>query len=432
MAEIKALVRRLIVWILSLEARAVLKKYNPKVVLVTGSVGKTSAKDATYAALSTAHSVRKCEKSFNSDIGVPLTILGLPNAWSNPIQWFKNIFEGLVLVFVHSPYPKWLVLEVGADHPGDISRSLTWLHPYMVVATRFPNIPVHVEFYESPKDVVAEELAPVSWLSDHGVLVANADDERAVALEAPKEGKRITFGFTTAEVRATRYLVTSKGKMPAGISFDVTHAGERAHLILPNVIGKAHAYSVLAGIAAAVGVGVSLKDAAAAFAHFTPPLGRMHLVPGKDHSVIIDDSYNSSPVAVSEALHTLKDAPRKGKRIAVLGDMLELGIHSVPEHQKIGALAKECADILVTAGVRSKDTAKAAREAGMSDDSVIECDHATGAISALLPIVGEGDIILVKGSQSMRMERVVKALMNDPDDAKTLLVRQDSEWLERI
>ena len=172
----KEAIRNIIVYILTLEARAVLKKYKPQIVVVTGSVGKTSTKDAAYAALKHHAFVRKSEKSYNSDIGVPLTILGVPNGWGNIVQWIKNILDGFLVLLVTTPYPRWLILEVSADRPGDISRALSWLKPDIVVATRFPEVPVHVEFYTSPEDVIKEELFPVTLLRTAGTFVLNSDD----------------------------------------------------------------------------------------------------------------------------------------------------------------------------------------------------------------------------------------------------------------
>jgi len=145
-------------------------------------------------------------------------------------------------------------------------------------------------------------------------------------------------------------------------------------------------------------------------------------------SVIIDDTYNASPAAMEEALIALGDIPRTGRRIAVLADMLELGGFSVTEHNRIGALVAESADILVTVGVRTKGIAEGARSSGMPENMIIECERGSDASTELLSLIQSGDVILVKGSQSMRMERVVKSLMQEPEKAKDLLVRQDAEW----
>lgn len=432
MSELKENIRALIVFILTWQAKAVLKKYRPKILVVTGSVGKTSSKDAAYTALSGSFFVRKSQKSFNSDIGVPLAVLGVPNGWGNAVQWFKNILEGFLLLLLPAPYPKWLVVEVGADRPGDITKSLLWLQPDAVLATRFPDIPVHVEFYESPDSVAEEELAPVGWLAAGGAAILNADDEKAKNAAVPEGAIRITYGFGgDADVRGMRYLVTTKNKMPTGIAFDVQRNDERAHVSVPGVIGKTHAQAFIAGIAAAVAVGVPLSKAAAGFERHDTPPGRARLIMGIRGSVLIDDTYNASPAAAEEALKTLAEIPRNGKRIAVLADMLELGEFSVAEHKRIGQLAATSADVLVTVGVRSRGIAEAAREAGMPAESVVECDKSEAAAAKVKEMLAEGDIVLLKGSQSMRMERAVLHLMAEPEKAKKLLVRQDAEWLSR-
>ena len=145
--------KKLVATLLRAEARLVLRKYNPKVIAVTGSVGKTSAKDAIYAVIADQFHARKSEKSFNSEIGLPLTILGIPNAWNNPFKWLQNLLDGLALYLFRTSYPEWLVLEVGADRPGDIKKVASWLKVDIAVITRLPEMPVHVELFSSPAEV---------------------------------------------------------------------------------------------------------------------------------------------------------------------------------------------------------------------------------------------------------------------------------------
>jgi UDP-N-acetylmuramoyl-tripeptide--D-alanyl-D-alanine ligase len=431
MNELKELVRHFIVFLLTLEAKAVLKKYQPKVLLVTGSVGKTTTKDAVYTALTGAAFVRRSEKSYNSDVGVPLTILGVPNGWNNPLQWIKNLLEGLFLIFLDAPYPKWLVMEVGADRPGDI-RNLRWLNPDVVLATRFPNVSVHVEFYDSPEAVIQEELGPVWWLGNGGVAVLNADDPRAVRAATREGVRKITYGFSKdADVRAIRLHMNAAGKIVKGISFEARYGEERAHVIVPSVLGDQHASAVLGGIAASIAIGVPFSEAVKNFEKYSPPAGRMRLISGMRNSVIIDDSYNASPAASEKALEALSEAPRTGKRIAVFGDMLELGSFSVKEHARIGILAAASTDVLITAGIRARGLAAAAIEAGLPQERVFECETSADAAARLVSEIGEGDVVLIKGSQSMRMEKVVKSVMAEPAKAKELLVRQDAEWTLR-
>lgn len=428
----KEFIRTCVVWALTMEARAIIRRYRPSIILVTGSVGKTSAKDAAFSALSEKLFVRKSEKSFNSDIGAPLTVLGVPNGWSNPLQWVRNIIDGLLLLLIRVPYPAWLIVEVGADRPGDISRSLAWLRPSIVIATRFPAVPVHVEFYESPEQVQQEELAPLNWLTPGAVAVINADDIVVSAARIPDGVDTISFGFSSeAMVRASRVKVLTEAGRPRGVSFDVSYRQERAHVVLEGAVGTAHIYAALAGIGAALAAGLTLTDAAIGFEKFDPPRSRMRLLNGFKGSTLVDDSYNASPAAVEEALKTLALLPRKGHRIAVLGDMLELGAYSALEHEKVGALAAESADFLITVGVRAKKIAESALRAGMPAESVLQFDRSTDAGEHLKSFIGAGDVVLLKGSQGIRMERAVKMLMQEPSTAKDLVCRQDYEWLAR-
>jgi len=155
----KSVFKKIISKILQFESNLVIKKYKPKIIAVTGSVGKTSSKDAIFSVMATSFYVRKSEKSFNSDIGIPLTILGCENAWSNPLKWFLNIWKGVCLICLKNNYPEWLVIEVGADRPNDIKNISKWLKPDVVVVTRFAKVPVHVEFFGNRESLKRKEIS---------------------------------------------------------------------------------------------------------------------------------------------------------------------------------------------------------------------------------------------------------------------------------
>src|SRR3989344_8120119 len=144
----KTTFKKIITYILKTESRLVLWKYKPKVVAITGSVGKTSTKDAVYAVLSKIAHIRKSEKSFNSEIGLPLTILGCPNGWNNPVIWLANVFKGLWLFLWPHKYPEWLVLEVGVGKQGDMRKTASWLKTDAVIITAIGETPVHIEFFD--------------------------------------------------------------------------------------------------------------------------------------------------------------------------------------------------------------------------------------------------------------------------------------------
>ena len=208
------------------EAGTVLKKYQPKIIAITGSVGKTSTKDAIFSVLADSFNVRKSEKSFNSQIGVPLTILGCQNGWNNPFIWLQNLIKGIILIALKIQYPEWLVLEVGADSPGGIKNISEWLRPDILVITRFGKTPVHIEFFESVDELIEEDGALIDSLKRKGILILNSDDEDVRAFKNKSSSKTITYGTEGgSDIFASNYRVMygidKKGKFPTGIQFTV-------------------------------------------------------------------------------------------------------------------------------------------------------------------------------------------------------------------
>lgn len=426
-----SIVKNLLIELLTLLARGVLRKYKPRIVAVTGNVGKTSTKDALYTALAQFASTRKSEKSFNSEIGVPLTILGVPNAWKNPFHWLENILDGLSLILFTHSYPEWLVLEVGADKPGDIKSIARWLSVDVVVLTRFPDIPVHVEFFANPDEVIAEKQSLIKALKRDGVLILNADDPKVAASAALFSGKSLRYGFTAGQVQGTDHSVIYEGSRASGM-YLVTLVGEKTvEITLSDALGRQHLYPVLSALTLAHALNLSLEKTAEAFrGHQTPP-GRMKILEGIKQTTLIDDTYNASPAASLEALHALKEVISAGRKIAILGDMLELGTYSNDEHLRVGKAAKDVVDMLIAIGVRAQYYLEGARLEGMSKERMRHFPTAGAAAAELPSVVQENDVILLKGSQSVRVERVTKALLADPSRASELLVRQEPEWQRR-
>ncbi len=419
--------------ILAFVARTVVRRYKPHIVMVTGSVGKTSTKDAVAAVLTARFLVRKSEKSFNSEFGVPFTILGVKNPWRNPLAWGSIIKNSLALFFLPNQYPNMLVLEVGADKPGDLSRILRIATPDAVVVTRLPEIPVHVEAYASPEAVREEEFSPALALHSGSPLIISADDSYAMDRAVRVSTRIISYGTAdgaTARVTSSDFYEID-GKV-AGMRAKVKISNAEENLVIKGSVGSTQLLPVAAAVAVASAFDIPLDEALKALENYEPPAGRGRLLAGTNGSTIIDDSYNSSPAAVEEALVTLKAFPMRppvgGRRIAVLGDMLELGRYSVMEHERIGALASKSADIIVAVGIRARAFASAAEASrAQSRDAVLYFDNANSAALALPDIIKKGDVILVKGSQSIHTERIVEALLANPSDA-SLLVRQEREW----
>lgn len=426
--------KKIISYIIQIEAILVLKKYKPKIVAVTGSVGKTSTKDAIYTVMAKSFYVRKSEKSFNSDIGVPLTILGCNNAWLNPVKWLQNIFMGLKLILFKNKYPEWLVLEVGADRPGDIQKITKWLKPDVAVLTKFAEVPVHIEYFKSKEEVIREKGYLAQALKHDGVLVLNSDDADVFAFKNKVPNKIITYGlFGEAEVRATNYDVyySEKSHQPVGVHFKVEYEGNALPVNILGVLGQNNIYSSLGAIAVGLSVNLNLVELTTSLSAHNAPRGRMNLLAGIKNSTIIDDTYNSSPVAVHSALATLQIIKTAGQKIAVLGDMLELGKHTAEEHKKVGLSVAGICDVLVTVGLRARAIAESALDAGLSEKNVLQFDDSVEAGTYLQGLINENDVVLVKGSQSIRMERTVAKIMAEPNKASELLVRQEPEWQKR-
>jgi UDP-N-acetylmuramoyl-tripeptide--D-alanyl-D-alanine ligase len=429
--------KKIVVGILTWEAALVLRKYKPFIIAVTGSVGKTSTKDAIYHVLKDSIRSRKSQKSFNSELGIPLTVLGLDNAWHNPIFWVLNIVKGLLFVILPLPYPKLLVLEVGADHPGDIKRVTEWIHPDVVVVTRLPDHPVHVEFFHSPEDVKKEKAELVRALKEHGAFIANVDDPAVIALKELTSARMLTYGFgEVAQVRGgyvnVDYEERDGHKQPMGMIFRVDWQGNSVPVRLRGVLGVQPCIAALAALAVGVAYGESLLRMSEALSTFTASLGRMHIISGKNGSTIIDDSYNSSPVAAEAALETLKSV-EGARKIAMLGDMLELGQYEEEEHLRIGRIAGRFVDELVVVGKRAVWIADAAKKEGLPEGRIHTFANSLDAGKWVESQIKPGDIVLAKGSQGsgsnlIRMERAVKLLMEHPLDAPKQLVRQESAW----
>lgn len=425
----KNAMKSVVVSILTFEASLLLRRARPKIIAVTGNVGKTSTKDAIYHVLKGKVKSRKSEKSYNSEIGVPLSVLGLENAWSNPWLWIKNIIDGFFIALFPGKYPEVLILEMGVDRPGDMRRLTAWLKPDVVVLTRLPDVPVHVEYFDSPEAVVAEKLILVEALKKDGVLVYNLDDEQIRQAAGNVRNRAVSYGrYSEAEFKVSEDDVVYENGLPKGLMFKITSPKSEGDFLLDGVVGTAHLYTFAA--AAAVGdlFDIEVKDVAYMLRDFVPPPGRMRLIAGVKETMIIDDTYNSSPVAVERALSSLLEIRGFARKVAILGDMLELGRFSIEEHKKAGRQAAECADILITIGVRARGIAEGALQAGMSEKDIIQYETSEGAAKELDSLIKPGDLILVKGSQGRRMERIVEEIMKDPDVAPKLLVRQGQAW----
>ncbi len=405
-------------------ARLTIWRYRPGIVGVTGSVGKTSTKLAIKSVLGTIRRVRVSSGNLNNDLGLPLTILGDWSAQDLALVsratptgtmrlkkfffWCKVIFLSAWRILRAYGYPDILVLEYGADRPGDIKYLLRIARPNVSVITAVGDLPVHVEFYEGPEDVAREKGRLIECLPVGGFAVLNYDDETVMRLESRTRARVLTYGFDKgAEIRLARFEDRSEDERPTGITFKLEQAGSSVPVRINGAFGKSQAYA--AGAATAVGLifGMNLVKIAEALGTYKPADSRMQLLPGIKQTYLIDDSYNASPLSMQAALETLADLPAK-RRVAVLGDMLEIGKYTPEAHERVGRLAAKHVDLLFTVGLRSKFIAEAAQASGMKRANIFSFDTAEEAARPLQEAMRKGDLVLIKGSHAMRLDKVVE------------------------
>jgi UDP-N-acetylmuramoyl-tripeptide--D-alanyl-D-alanine ligase len=396
-------------------ARRTVRVYKPYIIAVTGSVGKTSAKEAIYAALRDVKRVRKTEANFNNELGVPLTILGRWNEIGRPVWWFwiKVIVFAVftIVVPIKKRYPQVLVLEYGADKPGDIAYLVSIARPNIGVISAIGETPVHIEFYPSGVDAVVKEKAHI--LSSLGVnqhAILNADDLHTPEISKKTKAHIATYGFSdSADVMISHIRHTVVHNSITGISFKIRYKGSEIPFMIPDAFSIAHAYAVACAVTV---VSEYLKiNLVAIFEsiarHYRPLSGRSSIIAGIKNTQIIDESYNSSPLALETALKTLQLVAHT-RRVAVLGGMTELGKLSADAHEKIGTLVPHCVDVLITVGTRARLIARKAVEGGMYESAVHSFDTPQEAGLKLQEIMKAGDIVLIKASHSIGLEKVVE------------------------
>jgi UDP-N-acetylmuramoyl-tripeptide--D-alanyl-D-alanine ligase len=308
------------------------------------------------------------------------------------------------------------------------------------VITRIGKTPVHIEFYNSLNQLVEEKASLLKSVKSDGLVILNADDEVVAGLKSKTKNKVVTFGFNEeADMQASNMQILYKksddagGEIPDGLLFRLNYDGNSLPVAIEGAFGQNHVYSALVALSVASGLSLNMVTAGQALKNYETPPGRNKLLEGVKKTLIIDDTYNSSPVAAEAAVKTLEEMRIKkgGKKIAVLGDMLELGKHTDEMHKELGKIASKVVDVLVTVGPRARLIAEGALNQDFPEDKIFQYDDSRSAGKFVEGIINDGDIILVKGSQGVRMERAVEEIMAHPENKEALLVRQDPEWLKR-
>jgi alanine racemase len=404
-------------------ARGILHLWRPRVIAVTGSVGKTTTKEAIATILSPSLSAFRTWRNYNDLLGVPLSLGRL------------------------QPEHRVAVLEFGCDHPGEIAALCEMTQPSIGIVTRVSHTQLQ---YFGSIERYAEELAALTRsLPPDGYAVLNALDPTCLKMAAETQATPLLFSkreMDDPRVRVQcRFVQQTADNLVITLAFPHHTAegqGPETHS-LHQLTGMHWAESVAAAVATTMALGGSSGMAASLLERFAPLPGRSRLLHGVAGSLLLDDTHNAPPIAVEAALETLRDlkhAHPGSRAVAVLGDMLRLGPYEEEAHRRIGRKAAEVADYLVTQGQRAEIIAQAARKAGMPAAAIEATYSAEDAAQVVrryleqappLPAGVQGAapaIILIKGSEEMRMERVAERLLARHEEAPEVLDRQTLAW----
>ncbi len=362
-------------------ARLYRKMFHIPLVGITGSNGKTTTKDMTASVLSRKYQVLRNEGNLNNAIGVPMTLFRLSQAHEIA------------------------VIEMGTGSPGEMSHLVEVAQPDVAVVTNIG--PTHLEFFGSV-DAVATEKGFLVQAAGSAVL--NADDPRALRMRDLVHGKTVLFGLERDRLTENDCLAADISQDQYGRpEFTLVTGQRRIRVHLPS-LGRHNIYNALAAASVGILFNVQLDAIKNGLELYEGASMRMQEVI-LDGVRIIDDTYNSNPVSLKAAVDFLSRLECDGRRIAVIGDMLELGEHSDELHREAGSvIAGSRISALVTVGDKASRTAEGALSDGLSGDSVFICGSNSEAVERLRKIMGSGDVVLIKGSRGMKMEEIVESL----------------------
>jgi UDP-N-acetylmuramoyl-tripeptide--D-alanyl-D-alanine ligase len=396
--------------ILRFFAEITLKKYQPKIVVIVGSIGKTSTKEAIYSVLSGKFKTRRSIKNYNNEIGVPLTIINCESGEKSLFKWIGIFWKAILLnILKNKDYPEFLILEMAADKKGDIKYLMDIIPKKLLKVVVLTAItPVHLEFFESVDNIFEEKTTPFSYLEEDGLVVFNIDNCDAYKVKEEINSKLLTYGLNeNADINAQEIEYYY-----SGLKFKINYKDQIVFSELKNAIADYQIYPILAGVGVGIYFSLKLDEIIKSLKTYKILSKRMEKFKGIKDSIVIDDTYNSSPEALKKAIQALDNLSFGQRKIAVLGDMLELGKDSEKLHREIGeTMSKTNIDYLVTFGEKARYISDEALKNNFSKDKAFHFSEKDGIVEFIKKNVKENDVILIKGSRGMEMEKIVEKVI---------------------
>lgn len=380
-------------------AKIYLKRAKPQIVAITGSVGKTSTKDAIFEVLKIkfGKKVRKSEGNLNNETGAPMAILGFQKSPANFFNWLPIIILAKIKA-LFSPKVELLVLEIAADKPGDIGYLTSFIKPKVAVLTSIG--PAHLEAFGTIEEIIKEKSSLLSALPENGTAILNIDDSKLKEIAQKHPGQTRSYAvFPKADCLA-RNITTEIVNFRPLTQFQVVENSHKFPVEVPSLGRVWNVYAALAAISCGLIFNLKPSEICQGLKNLPRSHHRLQVLEGKKASIIIDDSYNANPVSMKAALDVLRLLPAR-RKIAVLGDMREIGKITDESHKILGQYAREVADEVIAIG---REAQKYQAHQHFQDKSQ--------AIKYLLSKIGKGDIILVKASRAVGLEDIVEAIKN--------------------
>lgn len=399
----KSIVLSLLWFFVALKLRS-----RPKIIGITGSAGKTSTRRAVATLLERKYNVLASVGNLNSEFGVAYVLLNLQmpaRRW----QWPLLVVRAFISALIPVSGQKVIILELGADKPGDIAFFTKRLNIDISIIT---NIGIaHIANYGSREAILQEKMQLARAVKHNGLLIYNVDDELlSKAVEGYVIKHTARFGSASSDCRIQNLRIGITG-VRATLKSD-----QRAYEVHLPTISKAMLWSVAPAIIVSEHLALSANQILAGLKKISVENGRGRILKGRNNFTIIDHSYNANPTSVRLALESLAKISCRGKRVVVIGDMAELGAESASAHRAIGELARQSADQAYSFGEEAKAT------------KLKNYQHHDELSEFLLKQLSQDDIVLFIGSQCVRLEKIITALIAASEEKDKVLVRQSKFW----